>query len=102
MENIELYIILLLIIIIIWFVNNTVKFYIGQKRKVKNLHRFAREGEIDAQHDLARHYHKGEIVKRDYQKAAFWYQKAAFKGDEKSKQYLDMFLHNSIIKKKKC
>lgn len=102
MENIELYMIVLLIIIIIWFVNNTVKFYTGQKRKIKNLHRFAREGETDAQHDLARHYHKGEVVKRDYQKAAFWYQKAAFKGDEKSKQYLDMFLHNRIIKKKKC
>ena len=101
MENIELYIIFGLIVIIIWFIVNTIKYYSGEKRKLRNLYRFAKEGELDAQHNLAKRYHKGDMVKKDYQKAAFWYQKAAFKGDEKAKHHLEIFLNNEIIKKKK-
>ena len=104
MENIELYIIMALIVIIIWFIFNTVKYYRGEKRKVKNLHRFAKEGEVEAQSRLAKRYQKGDMVKKDCQKAAFWYQKAAFSGDEGAKGHLEEFLDNGTndTKKKKC
>lgn len=90
-ENIELYLIVFLILFLIWFSFNTRKFYHGEKRKIKNLHRFAREGEADAQHDLAKRYQKGKQVKKNCQNAAFWYQKAAFSGDEEAKGYLQTF-----------
>jgi len=90
-ENIELYLIVFLLLFIIWFSFNTKKFYHREKRKIKNLHRFAREGEAEAQHDLAKRYQKGEQVKKDCNRAAFWYQKAAFSGDEKAKGYLQTF-----------
>jgi hypothetical protein len=44
--NIELYLILFLALFTVWFILNTVKYYKGEKRKVKHLHRFAIEGEI--------------------------------------------------------
>jgi TPR repeat protein len=104
MENIELYIIVILIIAIIWFILNTVKFYQGEKKKVKNLHRFAKEGEVAAQNRLAKRYQKGDMVTKDCQKAAFWYQKASFLGDEDAKGHLAAFLDKGrkTIKKKKC
>ena len=101
MENIEFYIIIALIFIIIWFTLNTIKFYKSKKRKVKNLHRFAKEGEVKAQNNLAKHYQKGDMVKKDYEKAAFWYQKAAFSGDDEAKGFLKKFLNNRKIKRKK-
>ncbi len=101
MENIELYMIIALIFIIIWFIFNTVKYYQGEKRKVKNLHRFAKEGEQDSQYRLAKRYQKGDMVKKDCSKAAFWYQKAAFAGDDEAKGYLNQFLDNQKNKKKK-
>ena len=100
MKNIELYIIAALIGIIILLIFNTWKYYRGEKRNVKNLHRFAKEGEVEAQSALAKRYQKGNMVKKDCQKAAFWYQSAAFKGDEKSKGYLKNFFDKK--KKKKC
>jgi TPR repeat protein len=96
-ENIELYVIFGLSIFIIWFVLNTVKYYKGEKRKVKHLHRFAKEGEAEAQHHLAKRYQKGYAVKKSCQKAAFWYQKAAFSGDENAKTFLE-----KILDKKRC
>ena len=105
MENIELYIIVGLFFFIIWFIFNTIKYYHGEKRKVKNLHRFAKEGEEDAQGSLARRYQKGDMVKKDCQKAAFWYQKADFSGNEEAKGSLEKFLENrknKNKKKKKC
>ena len=104
MENIELYIIIALIVVIIWFIVNTIKFYYGEKRKVKNIHRFAKEGEVEAQSRLAKHYQKGDMVKKNCQKAAFWYQKASFSGDEGAKGHLEKFLDKDAksIKKKKC
>ena len=99
-ENIELYLIIGLLFFTIWFILNTVKYYHGEKRKVKNLHRFAKEGEMDAQGRLAFHYQKGVMVKKSCQKAAFWYQKAAFSGNEEARGYLQNFLDKS--KKKKC
>ena len=93
----ELYIILGLIVFTIWFIFNTIKYYKGEKRKVKHLHRFAKEGERDAQHDLARRYRKGSMVKKSCQKSAFWYQKAAFSGDTEAKGFLE-----EMVKKKKC
>ena len=101
MDNIELYIIVGLFFFIIWFIFSTIKYYHGEKRKVKNLHRFAKEGEEDAQHHLARHYQKGDMVKKNCEKAAFWYQKAAFSGNEDAKGFLQKFLNNNKNKKKK-
>jgi len=91
-ENIELYLIVFLIIFIIWFSLDTKKFYHGEKRKIKNLHRFAREGEAKAQSELGRRYQKGKQVQKNCQNAAFWYQKAAFSGDDDAKGYLEKFL----------
>ena len=91
-ENLELYIIVGLFIFLIWFIFNTKKFYFGEKRKVKNLHRFAKWGEVEAQQKLAQYYQKGKMVKKSCDQAAFWYQKAAFSGDEKAKGYLQKFL----------
>jgi TPR repeat protein len=99
LENLELYVILGLIVFIIWLIFNTRKFYHDEKRKVKNLHRFAKEGEVEAQQDLAQLYQKGEMVKKNCEQAAFWYQKAAFSGDEKAKGYLQKFLEK---RKNKC
>lgn len=97
MENIELYLIPVLFIFTIWFILNTIKYYKGEKRNVKHLHRFAKEGEVEAQNHLAKRYHKGNMVKKSSQRAAFWYQKASFSGDDNAKESLE-----SIIKKKKC
>ncbi|WP_373032252.1 hypothetical protein [Sulfurovum sp.] len=97
MENIELYIILALFMFTIWFIRNTVKYYKGEKRKVKHLHRFAKEGEVEAQQHLAKRYQKGYAVKKSCQKAAFWYQKAAFSGDPDAKTFLE-----KMLKKKRC
>jgi TPR repeat protein len=102
-ENIELYIIIGLIVFTLWFIFNTKKFYYGEKRKVKNLHRFAKEGEVEAQQDLALRYQKGKMVKKSCDQAAFWYQKAAFSGDEKAKGYLQKFLDKrKNNRKNKC
>jgi len=92
MEDFELYLIVGLIVFTLWFIFNTKKFYFGEKRKVKNLHRFAKEGEVEAQQELARHYQRGEMVQKSCEQAAYWYQKAAFSGDEKAKGYLQKFL----------
>ena len=97
LENIELYIIVVLFIFTVWFIHNTIKYYKGEKRKVKHLHRFAKEGESEAQHHLAKRYQKGFAVKKSCQKAAFWYQKAAFSGDPDAKSFLE-----KIRKKKRC
>lgn len=97
LENIELYIIAVLFIFTIWFIFNTIKYYKGEKRKVKHLHRFAKEGEVDAQQDLAHRFRKGYAVKKSCQKAAFWYQKAAFGGDDNAKELLE-----KMRKKKRC
>jgi len=101
-EDIELYIIAALFMFMIWFIFNTKKFYYGEKRKLKNLHHFAKEGEVEAQQDLALRYHKGKMVKKSCGHAAFWYQKAAFSGDEKAKGYLQKFLENHKKRKNKC
>ncbi len=99
-ENIELYVIVILFFFIIWFIFNTIKYYHGEKRKVKNIHRFAKDGEVKAQHNLARHYQKGDMVDKSCVKAAFWYQKAAFSGDDEAKGFLQKFLDNHNHKNK--
>lgn len=96
-EQFELYMIAGVFIFTIWLILNTVAYYKGEKRKVKHLHRFAKEGEADAQHSLAQRYHKGHAVKKNCRKAAFWYQKAAFSGQNDAKFFLD-----KIRKKKRC
>lgn len=96
-EHLELYIIVVLCIFTIWFIFNTVKYYKGEKRKVKHLHRFAKEGETKEQYHLAKRYQKGYAVKKNCQQAAFWYQKAAFSGDEDAKDSLE-----KMLEKKRC
>jgi TPR repeat protein len=95
-EDIELYIIGALIIFILWLIVNTIKHYKGEKRKIKHLHRFAKEGETLAQYHLAQRYNKGNMMKKNKRNAAFWSQKASFSGDKKAQALLD-----EILKKKK-
>ncbi len=97
LEDIELYIILGLFVFTIWFILNTIKYYKDEKRKVKHLHRFAKEGEVEAQQHLAYRYHKGYAVKKSCRKAAFWYQKAAFSGDNDARSFLE-----KMLRKKSC
>ena len=98
-KNIELIIIGILILFIFWLIINTIHFYKGEKRKVKHLHRFAKEGEVDAQNTLAKRYEKGDMVKKNCDRAAFWYQNAAFNGDNLAKGKLRAFLNKSKKKK---
>ena len=97
LDNVELYMIVALSVFTIWFIFSTIKYYKGEKRKVKQLHRFAREGEVKAQQSLADRYRKGSTVKKSCQKAAFWYQKAAFSGDDNARSFLE-----KIREKKRC
>ncbi len=85
MQKVELYLIVILTIILIVLIVHTTRYYRGEKRKVKNLHRFANEGEVEAQLRLAECYEKGIVVKKDPQKAAFWRQKAIFSVDRRAK-----------------
>ena len=96
-EDLELYIIVFLFFFTLWFILNTVKYYKGEKRKVKHLHRFAREGESLSQYELAKRYAKGQAVRKSCQNAAFLSQKAAFAGDERAQALLE-----KILKKRKC
>ena len=96
-EAFELYMTAGVFLFTIWLILNTVRFYRGEKRKVRYLHRFAKEGEADAQHALAQRYQKGYAVKKNCRKAAFWYQKAAFSGQSDAKIFLE-----KIRKKKRC
>lgn len=96
-KNFELYLIVFLCLFIVWFVLNTVKYYQGEKRKVKHLHRFARKGETISQYELAKRYAKGQTVKKSCQNAAFLSQKAAFGGDKDAQKLL-----NKILKKHRC
>jgi len=63
-EDIELYALIGLFIFTVWFIVNTIKYYYGEKRKIRHLHRFAKEGERDAQYRLAKRYQKGDMVKK--------------------------------------
>jgi len=96
-EDIELYLIIILIIVTLWFMINTVKYYKGEKRKIRHLHRFAKEGEKESQYKLAQRFHKGNMIRRSCKDAAFWYQKAAFSGNEDARNKID-----KILKKKRC
>jgi TPR repeat protein len=89
----------LLALFTLWFVRNTVNYYYGEKRKFKHMQRFAREGDVEAQRYLAEKYHKGDMVKKSCAQAAFWYQKAAFSGDEEAKGFLQRFFEN---RQKRC
>jgi TPR repeat protein len=100
MEKLELYLIVIIIVILIALVLNTIKYYKGEKRKVKNLHRFAKDGERDAQKDLAKHYEEGYIVKKDTKKAAFWHLKASITEKQISKAPLSNLSREHTKKKK--
>lgn len=91
-EDIELYLFIFLLLFTLWFIRNTFLHYKAEKRKVKHLHRFAKEGEVESQHQLAKRYQKGNAVKKSCNQAAFWYQKAAFSGDEDAREHLKKFL----------
>jgi len=100
-EDIELYAIICLVIFLLWFIRNTIKFYYNEKKRVRRLHRFAKDGEIDSQVELGKHYQKGKVVKKSCDRAAYWYNRAALSGDEKAKGYLEKFLEKKR-KGKKC
>lgn len=93
-EDIELYALIVLIFFTIWFIFNTFSYYYAKKRKIKNLHYFANVGNAEAQSDLAKRYQKGNDVLKSPRKAAFWYQKASFSGDEDAKTFLKKLLNN--------
>ena len=103
-EDLELYIFIFLLLFTLWFIRNTFFHYKGEKRKVKQLHRFAKEGETESQFKLAKRYQKGEAVKKSCNQAAFWYQKAAYSGDEEAREHLKTFLEkrNKSRNKKRC
>ena len=96
-ENIELYLIVFLFFFTLWFIWSTVRYYKGEKRKVKHLHRFAKEGESLSQYELAKRYAKGQAVRKNCQSAAFWSQKSLFSGNEDARPLLD-----KIMKKRRC
>jgi len=96
-EEIELYLIVVLILFILWFMRNTVKYYKGEKRKIKHLHRFAKEGEEVSQYKLAQRFQKGNMVKRSCNDAAYWYQRASFSGNKDAKNKI-----TKMLKEKHC
>lgn len=95
----EVYLFIVLLLFTLWFIRSTVKYYFGEKRKLKQMHRFAREGDLEAQQHLAQRYRKGDMLPKSCERAAYWYQKAALAGDEEAKGFLETFLEK---KKKKC
>jgi TPR repeat protein len=97
MKNIELYLIVVLFFFTLWFIYSTIKYYKGEKRKVKHLHRFARQGETLSQYELAKRYAKGQAVRKSCQNAASFSQKAAFSGDKDAQK-----LFEKIIKNRSC
>ncbi len=99
-ENIELYAIVIVSIFTIWFIFNTIKYHHNQKSKIKHLHTFAKDGDLESQTELANRYSKGKQVKKDCNKAAFWYQKAAFSGNEFAKIRFKKFLTKQNSKNK--
>jgi TPR repeat protein len=94
LDNIELYLIAFLILFLWWFIRNTIKFYYGEKKRVKNLHRFAKDGEVDAQVELAKHYQKGKVVKKSCDRALYWYNRASLSGSDEAKGYLQKFVED--------
>ena len=96
-ENIELYVIVFLFLFTLWFIRSTIKYYKGEKRKVKHLHRFAKEGESLSQYELAKRYAKGQAVHKNCQSAAFWFQKSLFSGNEDARPLLE-----KIMRKRDC
>jgi len=89
----------LLSLFTLWFIRNTINYYYGEKRKLRHTHRFAKEGDVAAQRELAVRYRKGRMVKKSCDRAAYWYHRAALSGDEESKGYLQRFFEN---RKRKC
>ena len=95
----ELYLLVVLFLFTLWFIRSTIRYYYGEKRKLKHMHRFAREGDLEAQQHLAKRYQKGDILPKSCERAAYWYQKAALSGDEEAKGFLEKFLESH---RKKC
>ena len=100
MENIELYLTLIIALVIVYLIINTILYYKCEKRKIKHLHRFAKNGEVDAQRELAKRYYFGDFLPKNKQLSAFWCQKALFSGDETAKDFLDKILNSK--KEYKC
>jgi len=95
----ELFLITLLVPFTLWFIWHTIRYYRSEKKKLKRLHRFAKEGDLGSQRELAEYYRKGKMVKKSCTNAAFWYQKAAIYGDEEAKGFLQNYFEN---RQKRC
>ena len=63
-ENIELYFIAFLLLFTLWFVVNTLKFYIAKRRKEKQLYRFSRGRKTISGYELAKRYAKSQSTKK--------------------------------------
>ena len=50
----------------------------------------AKAGDAEAQYNLGFMYRRGEGVKQDDEKAAYWYRRAADQGDAKAQTYLGL------------
>ncbi len=85
MENLELYLLSSILLFTLWFIKNTIRHYKGEKRNIKHLHRFAKEGEVKTQEHLAKCYEKGDMVKKSLKRASFWRLKASFSEDKDAK-----------------
>ena len=99
-DNIELYAIAIIIIFLLWFIRHTIKYYYKEQKRLKHLHKFAKEGEVESQLELGKHYQKGKVVKKSCERAAYWYNRAALNGDEEAQGYLEKFMENQGGKKK--
>ena len=55
----------------------------------KQIEQNAEQGDADAQHNLGIPYYKGEGVTQDYEKAIFWWQKAAQQGLAEAQEALN-------------
>ena len=92
--KIEIYLFYILLLFTLWYIYSTIRYYYAQKRKLRWMHRFAKEGDVEAQYHLAKRYRKGDIVPKSPQRAIFWYQKAAFSGNSEARK-----VFNEVMKK---
>ncbi len=94
-QDIEFYATILLALFTIGFIRYTYRYYKAGKTKIRRMHRYANEGDVQAQEFLAHEYEKGEFVPKDCKRAAFWYTKASIGGSKKAKSFLQRYREKS-------
>jgi uncharacterized protein len=53
----------------------------------------ARRGKMEAQFNVGFFYKEGQLVRRDYKKATYWYKLAAIQGDTEAQRDFRVLLH---------